>query len=231
MTPTEYNPILEEMAKQARVPLLGFADLAPARSFIEEVYGEEAASFPRAVVAGLPFPRRLVDRLQEAPSREYLHFYEVLNRSLDGLALQMANQLEADNWAALPVPASLRVSEDRLAGGFSHRLAARLAGLGWIGKSSSLIHPRYGPRIRLVSVLTDAPLETGAPVPSRCGSCRACEEACPAGAITGKGFSPEVPLEERFDGTLCDIYLSKVRSAFGQRVCGRCLAVCPHGKG
>jgi epoxyqueuosine reductase QueG len=36
-----------------------------------------------------------------------------------------------------------------------------LAGLGWIGKSCSLISPHFGPRLRLVTVLTNAPLKAG----------------------------------------------------------------------
>lgn len=59
------------------------------------------------------------------------------------------------------------------------------AGLGWIGRQSLLITPRYGSFVVLGELLLcdetdtyDTPFEG-----SRCGSCRACMECCPTGAI------------------------------------------------
>ena len=62
-----------------------------------------------------------------------------------------------------PLPAALTVllenlKDERQRAVFSNKLAAHLAGLGWIGKSCLLITPQVGPRVRWVSVLTEAPL-------------------------------------------------------------------------
>ena len=104
------------------------------------------------------------------------------------------------------------------------KTAATLAGLGWIGKSSLLVSPDYGPRVRLGAMLTDGSLLTDKPVMySACGDCSLCVEACPAGAIKGANWLQGVGRSELIDVRLC--YEHRRDS-----LCGLCLKACPIGR-
>ena len=131
----------------------------------------------------------------------------------------------------MPIPAAKRVDSERICAVFSHKLAAHLAGLGWIGKSCLLVTPQAGPRARWATVLTDAPLAaTGAPMDERCGECVQCVEICPMQAFTGAPFRAEEPREKRFDARKCERYFDAMKAKDTETaVCGLCLYVCPYG--
>lgn len=227
---------LEELKEEVRQlvfrlggDLFGVADFNDIREKIIDEYGEQFHGLDRAISVAVFFPRRVVNQLVEGPTHTYLNYYDVINVRLNDIALCVSNFLQKNGYQTFPIPASQRVGESKLAGIFSHRLAARRAGLGWIGKSCSLVNPLVGPRLRLVTILTDAPLPPDQPMENRCGDCMACRDACPPQAIKGVKHRVEDPLEVRFDAQACHDYLNKIRHSFGKRVCGRCLAVCPWG--
>ena len=106
---------------------------------------------------------------------------------------------------------------------------AWLAGLGFIGKNTQLIHPRFGNWLLLGVVLTTLEIEPDRPLPNRCGSCRRCLDACPTGAL-------RKPFE--LDATRCAAYWTieardgiprELRGSFGNRLfgCDACLEACP----
>jgi epoxyqueuosine reductase len=114
---------------------------------------------------------------------------------------------------------------------FSHKLGAHLAGHGWIGKSCLLVTKEHGPRVRFVSVLTDAPLTpNGGPMGQRCGDCTECVDICPVQAFAGKNFREDEPREKRYDARRCCDYFAAMKAEGKLKVCGMCLYVCPYGR-
>jgi epoxyqueuosine reductase QueG len=208
----------------------GVADLSHAPQAMELHADPRLHRFSRAVSFFIPFPRSVIEELLEGPSHTYLHYYRAVNTCIDDLSLRLVSLLEVNGFEAFPIPSSQRVGKHGIGSIFPHRLAGYLAGLGWIGKSGCLVNEIFGPRLRLGTVLTDAPLPPDGPVDDRCGQCRACTEACPASAIKGTAFAPDIPMSERLDAELCDRYQNKVRDRFGKRVCGLCLASCHFGR-
>ena len=151
---------------------------------------------------------------------------------LDRVALEVARFCASKGFRALPIPASLTVDEERQLGHISHKAVAVLAGLGWMGKSTLVITPDRGPRVRFATVLTDAPLPAGEPMECQCGPCRACVEACPVGAIRDVRFRLRpARREDALDVQACLSFLEKFAGdpRIGELICGICVKACPYG--
>jgi epoxyqueuosine reductase len=113
---------------------------------------------------------------------------------------------------------------------FPHKLAAARAGLGWIGKSTLLVTPEFGPRVRLGSILFAEEIEADPPVTeSRCGSCDHCYRACPNDAISNELWSAESARTPHLSAAQCGKRESFVATLGRKHACGHCLLVCPVG--
>lgn len=223
----------------------GVADLSPADGFVRELGGKilvssnsekpRVARFPRAMSIGVKMPLAIVDQLSRHDDKAVAlayrsHGYEIINFRLDQIASRLSSALQSEGYRSFPVPASQTVDRERHYGLFSHKLAAHLAGLGWIGKSCLLVTPEVGPRVRWASILTDAPLEAAQPLAQRCGACVECVGACPPHAFAGRNFQADEPREARFDVFKCYEYQRQEREQIDSILCGMCVYVCPHGR-
>jgi epoxyqueuosine reductase QueG len=226
---------LREEASALGTDFFGVADLSPAQELVRELGGQMAAQFPRAISIGVKMPLTIVDQLSrhedKAVALSYrAHGYDILNLRLDQIVERLYSTLQREGYRSFPIPASQKINEKRHYGLFSHKLAAHLAGLGWIGKSCLMVTPEVGPRVRWASILTDAPLTAGQPMAQRCGECRECVEACPPHAFTGRNFRSDEHRDVRFDVRKCYDYQRMQREDIDSILCGVCVYVCPHGR-
>ncbi|MBN1139116.1 MAG: epoxyqueuosine reductase [Anaerolineae bacterium] len=230
------NRRLQSLAETWGADFFGVADLSLAYESIRDQGGPEIAAYPRAISVGISLFDGIVDQLPRRAERAVAvnyrhHAYDLVNQRLDLLVSRLSSVLQGEGHQVYPVPASKSVDDERLCGIFSHKLAAHLAGMGWIGKSCLLVTPQRGPRVRWATILTTAPLEpAGAPMAERCGNCTQCVDACPVGAFNGEPFRAGEPREVRFDAHACDHYFDELQADGRVAVCGLCLYVCPHGR-
>ena len=223
-------------AEKLGADFFGVADLRPVQNFITQQGGQILGGFSHAVVLGARLSNTVVDQLDPLMPADYslygFHVYKAVSPFVDQIALQIAHSIEEEGYRALPIPTSQFRRKGERISMFSHKLAAHLAGLGWIGKNGLLITPRFGPRIRLASVLTDCELEAGTIIEGSCGDCRVCADACPVGALKGVEFLESEGVEKRLDVNACGNYRDGEDSGArrGAHVCALCLAKCPKGQ-
>ena len=144
-------------------------------------------------------------------------YYSVLRQSLE----IVASMIRAAGYKAV-----VSADENHLV----DRAVAHRAGIGWWGKSASILVPGAGSMVVLGAVVTDAPVDYQKPelLADGCGPCRRCIDGCPTGAIIAPGT---------VDARRCLAWLlqaegvfdPRFRVALGDRIygCDDCSEVCP----
>jgi epoxyqueuosine reductase len=117
-------------------------------------------------------------------------------------------------------------------GELSDRAVAQRAGIGWSGKNCAVLTPEFGSYVYLGEMITSIPFAPDSPMEDQCGSCTACIEACPTGALVQGG---------QINAQRCIAFLTQTKAAIpeefrekiGNRVygCDSCQTSCPVNKG
>ena len=219
---------IESFCKDNNLKYYGVSDLSTVTDYINDNCPSYICAYPKAISIGIKIPDMLLENLKD-PSAKINYFNTLLtvNQELSNISIKISQIIEDENYEASPVLASVTTSNETLGSLFSHKLAAHLAGLGWIGKSCLLINPEVGPRIRWVTILTDAPLDaTGEAMDNHCGNCTKCIDICPVHAFTEVDTDDLSNRDIRFDAHKCYDYLNSDDKA---PTCGLCVKICPQG--
>ena len=178
-------------------------------------------------------------------------YHDVMKAKLRQLATLIANKFEGENDSevgendgnstAITTPKTNKTSEEP-AGEIRvfvdtapvlERYWAQRAGLGWIGKNHQLIIPRAGSMFFLGEIFLPYEFDSyDSPMPSRCGNCRRCIEACPTCAITDEwGFDSEKCLSYQLIENRGELS-EQAKQSMGTTIygCDRCQTACPWNK-
>jgi epoxyqueuosine reductase len=169
-------------------------------------------------------PASLLDHSSKAYVSRYAlgrDYHKVLRRRLQNLASKIEERI--GNFGYRVFVDSAPVLEKPI---------AEKAGLGWIGKHTNLINKDAGSWFFLGELYTDLPLPVDEVASAHCGTCRACIDVCPTGAIVA-------PF--KLDARKCISYLTieldgpipvEFRKAMGNRIygCDDCQLYCPWNK-
>jgi len=147
-------------------------------------------------------------------------YHDVMKRALKALG----------RWLAQTAGCDLKVFVDTAP--VMEKPLAEAAGLGWQGKHTNLVSRTHGSWLFLGAIYTTLDLVPDRPGLDSCGSCDACQRACPTDAF---------PAPFQLDARRCISYLTiehsgpippEFRAGIGNRIygCDDCLAVCPWNK-
>lgn len=227
LPPNHCNQSIIKLGQSLGATAIGFSDLSV-------LPAPKRMNFERGITVMIKLSDGILNQIGTEPTQTYFSHYRSVNRLIDDICLRILLALEAQGFPSVAIPASQSVADpdDQFTGAFQHKTAAVLAGLGWIGRSALFIHQTYGPRVRLGTILTNAPIITGEPVTeSGCGSCRVCVSACPAMAIEGRLWQPGIPRNALYDAYTCSQHMKESFQHIGRgAVCGLCVVACPIGK-
>ncbi len=211
--------LLNKTCRELGADLFGVADISKIKE--EFIFSQKVLKdLDFAISLGVRLSGKILDEIENHPTKLYFHHYRVVNHFLDSLALKVMQFIQGKGYQALPIPASQIVDWEKQSAHLSHKIIAQLAGLGWLGRNNLVVTPKFGSQIRLVTILTDMPVKANKPLKANCGKCRSCILACPAGAIK--------ETQEDFNHIACFEKLKEFRKLgyTDQFICGICVKAC-----
>ena len=195
-------------------------------AFDVDFFNDNFKGFKNGISFYVKLSSAVTEEIDDKPTYTYFHHYRTVNSLIDNIALRCGILIEKKGYKYYNIAASQTVGgSSTYQGEYSHKKAACLAGLGYVGKNGLLITEKYGSKIRLGTIFTDFPLEAeNKIIENKCGSCDICVNICPAMALTG---NPEQPVDRK----ACSDYMKDKFKLIGRgSVCGLCMAHCPKSK-
>jgi epoxyqueuosine reductase len=231
--------MIEEIIESTLVPstdfIYGFAN-------VSGLLPMEFEKYPTGISIGKRLDDRIIDSIENGPTLKYLDHYHNINNELSNLSSKICHELKNLNINCINIIPTVPVTGDEaksisktLRYKVSHKMIATRAGLGWIGKTDLFISNAFGPRLRLVSILIDKPVNITANTidRSKCGKCDICVKSCPAQAANGTLWDINTDRDLFFDAHKCRekcAELARLLMKKNTRICGICVSVCPLGR-
>lgn len=176
------------------------------------------------IVFGKQFPKSVFEASTNAP---YTLVRNKLIEMIDDISIQLTFKMEKESYKAVPIPSSEPYefwdSENRHGRGIlSLKHAAQFSGLGSIGKNTLLINEKYGNRLWLGAVITNAVLEQDTLSRNLCiENCRICIDSCPQSALDG------ISVDQKKCREIC---ASSTEGGGSLYSCNICRKLCPFSR-
>lgn len=214
---------IERAAKRNGADLVGFADMRKLKGFF---------FCTDDLIRQLPYAVCLAVGLDKWGRYDTSTEDDFSFPLLELAAKEVKEDIERLGFSAKVIAPDKRVSHNSplyWMGEVSHKAAAKTAGLGWIGRSTLLITPEFGPRVCLATVMTDMPLPTGKPMKNKCESCKMCIVSCPLKTLKGATFADHPKdVSDAIDVKKCGARVN--RTWADGFMCYECMLACPKGK-
>ncbi|MBI4680027.1 MAG: 4Fe-4S binding protein, partial [Nitrospirae bacterium] len=216
---------LKNLALSEGISAFGAGDIEDLRQHFDALPPEQTEGLSYGISLAVQVSDAVLKGVITGPTRHYLHHYKMLNLLLDQTALKLTLAIQQAGYRALPIPASQIVDWEKQTAHLSHKMIAVRTGIGWIGRNNLLVHPEFGSKIRLATILTDMPLKMENPV-----------ETNPQNlSISSKNFSSpsfeKIPSLPPFDkGGLGGIFKRRTEEFPDAQKCGncrKCIEICP----
>ncbi|OOM78593.1 epoxyqueuosine reductase [Clostridium sp. BL-8] len=213
---------IKEMAYSLGADVCGIGSIkrfndAPKGFHPLDVYSETKS----VIVFGKQFSASLFEANTNVP------YTFIKNKSaslLDDIAIKLTDTIESVGYKAIPIPSDEPYEywdsvNKHGRGILSLKHLAKLSGIGWIGKNTLLINKKYGNRLYLGAVMTNAELIEDELVSNLCPeNCNICLDSCPQSALDG------ITVNQKKCRELCCYVTDGGGFVYG---CNICRKVCP----
>lgn len=208
--------------------LIGFADLTVLPKEIRE-------NFDYGIVIGLAYSKKAMQDNMNGDPQQYWSEWNAISKKLPQLATHTAYFLINKKYKALAKVLTMVVQDSDYRTVLPHKTVATLAGVGFIGKCAALVTKEFGSAVRIIVVLTNAPVECGVPVTrSLCDpKCNLCRNVCPGNAVKGLIWEAGTDRNDLLDPYACRRAArqrAKEKVGIEETLCALCISNCPWTK-